>query len=171
MSWMLALAVQQMQMPAVKFSTYTGVSVNGGTPQIIPILIGFSTYKPYILGYHYFWKHPYQALKEHNRWTFSPRCNLSENSERHRKKITRCCAFTKDTHGWFSFGDSQNGPVHHNLQQKPAKIRPKGFSPFQFASCQFRLNFWNSSLTSSVNFEELRGKLLQKIHPHTLFVP
>ena len=124
-------------------------------------------YKPYILGYHYFWKHLYQALNESNRWTVSPRCNLSENSERHRTKIRRSCTMKKDTDGWLSFGDSQNGPVHHNLQQKPAKIRPKGFSPFQFASCLFRLNFWNSSLTSSVNFEELRGKLLQKIHPHT----
>jgi len=60
-----------------------------------------------------------------------------ENSERHRKKIRRCCAFTKDTDGWLSFGDSQNGPVHQNLQQKPAKIRPKVFHPSNLPAACF----------------------------------
>ena len=34
-----------------------GVSLNGGTPQS-SILKGFNHYKPSILGYLYFWKHP-----------------------------------------------------------------------------------------------------------------
>ena len=35
-----------------------GVSENSGTPKS-SILIGFPTIKPSILGYPYFWKHPY----------------------------------------------------------------------------------------------------------------
>ena len=37
---------------------YMGVSKNRGTPKS-SILIGFFLYKPSILGYLYFWKHPY----------------------------------------------------------------------------------------------------------------
>ena len=37
---------------------YMGVSWNGGTPQIIHFNRVFH-YKPSILGYHYFWKHPW----------------------------------------------------------------------------------------------------------------
>ena len=37
-----------------------GVSKNNGTPKS-SILIGFFHYKPSILGYPYFWKHPYIA--------------------------------------------------------------------------------------------------------------
>ena len=37
---------------------YMGVSKNRGTPQIINFNMGFH-YKPSILGYPYFWKHPY----------------------------------------------------------------------------------------------------------------
>ena len=43
---------------------HMGVSLNGGTPKS-SILIGFSKvfhYKPSILGYPYFWKHPYSVL-------------------------------------------------------------------------------------------------------------
>ena len=35
-----------------------GVSLNGGTPKS-SILIGFLQFSPSILGYPYFWKHPY----------------------------------------------------------------------------------------------------------------
>ena len=38
-----------------------GVSKNRGTPKS-SILIGFFHYKPSIMGYHYFWKHPYGFL-------------------------------------------------------------------------------------------------------------
>ena len=38
------------------------VSENSGTPKS-SILIGVFQYKPSILGYHYFWKHPYQSLE------------------------------------------------------------------------------------------------------------
>ena len=37
---------------------HMGVSKNSGTPRS-SILIGFFHYKPSILGYPYFWKHPY----------------------------------------------------------------------------------------------------------------
>ena len=43
-------------------TVHMGVSENGGTPKS-SILIGFFHYKPSILGYPYFWKHPY--LVEH----------------------------------------------------------------------------------------------------------
>ena len=38
---------------------YMDASENNGTPKS-PILIGVFHYKPSILGYHYFWKHPYR---------------------------------------------------------------------------------------------------------------
>ena len=40
---------------------YMGVSKNNGTPQIIHFNRVFH-YKPSILGYHYFWKHPYMNI-------------------------------------------------------------------------------------------------------------
>ena len=39
------------------------VSENSGTPQIIHFNRGFH-YKPSILGYPYFWKHPYHFFKQ-----------------------------------------------------------------------------------------------------------
>ena len=49
-----------------------GVSENSGTPKS-SILIGFSIYKPSILGYPYFWKHPYipTEIPETLRWATS----------------------------------------------------------------------------------------------------
>jgi len=45
----------------VVVSCKLGVSKNSGTPKS-SILIGFSIYKPSILGYPYFWKHPFLSL-------------------------------------------------------------------------------------------------------------
>ena len=42
---------------------YIGVSKNRGIPKS-SILIGFFHYKPFILWYHYFWKHPYNPGQE-----------------------------------------------------------------------------------------------------------
>ena len=49
---------------------YMGVSENSGTPKS-SILIGVFRYKPSILGYHYFWKHP------HVTWFLSLYCYRS----------------------------------------------------------------------------------------------
>ena len=40
------------------YKPYMGVSENGGTPKSSHFNRDFH-YKPSILGYHYFWKHPY----------------------------------------------------------------------------------------------------------------
>ena len=48
-----------------------GVSKNRGTPKS-SILIGFFHHKPSILGYHYFWKHPYIDRFQGNKQTSSP---------------------------------------------------------------------------------------------------
>ena len=50
---------------------HMGVSKNNGTPKS-SILMGFSHHKPSILGYPYFWKHPYSEdwillILEHRR--------------------------------------------------------------------------------------------------------
>ena len=50
--------------------SYMGVSKNNGTPKS-SILIGVFHYKPSILGYPYFWKHPYDVVclhGLHSRW-------------------------------------------------------------------------------------------------------
>ena len=56
--------------------TYMGVSEKGGTPKI-SILIGFSTIKPSILGYPYFWKPPYiyQMI-----WKYPSSCSLERQN-------------------------------------------------------------------------------------------
>ena len=47
------------------WENYMGVSKNRGTPKSSN-LIGFSHYKPSILGYQYFWKHPYMENDYHS---------------------------------------------------------------------------------------------------------
>ena len=46
---------------AIEECRHSGVSKNNGIPKS-SILIGFFHYKPSILGYPYFWKHPYDSL-------------------------------------------------------------------------------------------------------------
>ena len=46
----------QIQDLSLQTDVYSDVSENSGTPKS-SVLIGFSNYKPSILGYHYFWKH------------------------------------------------------------------------------------------------------------------
>ena len=49
---------------------FMDVSENSGTPQIIHFNRVFH-YKPSILGYHYFWKHPYDKLTDFRARTFN----------------------------------------------------------------------------------------------------
>ena len=51
------------------FHLYMGVSENSGfSLQIIHLFIGFSMFLPSILGYPYFWKHPYRSGLVHILW-------------------------------------------------------------------------------------------------------
>ena len=60
---------------ALFFPKDMDVSKNRGAPQIIHFNRVFH-YKPSILGYHYFWKHPYQNSK------IDTRCNLIFSSRK-----------------------------------------------------------------------------------------
>ena len=56
---------------------FVGVSENSGAPKS-SILIGGFHYKPSILGYPYFWKHPYMNIPCHNIWAInSLHCKLT----------------------------------------------------------------------------------------------
>ena len=55
----ISLTCRESRLPkTLQVRKYMGVSKNRGTPKS-SILIGIFHYKPSILGYHYFWKHPY----------------------------------------------------------------------------------------------------------------
>ena len=63
---------QQKNCPTIKTArkNHVDVSENSGTPKS-SILIGVFHYKPSILGYPYFWKHPCGFPK-----VFQPRCEI-----------------------------------------------------------------------------------------------
>ena len=52
----------KMKLQTCNLVRHVGVSENSGTPKS-SILIGFFHYKPSILGYPYFWKHPCNSFQ------------------------------------------------------------------------------------------------------------
>ena len=108
---------------------HMGVSLNGGTPKTSHFNRVFHC-KPSILGYHYFWKHPWKALKFTEHQNFFQMTENDITLPNWGKGISTLHfllafqSFQKGDHGWSppDFGDAMTTDIEPFMMSNPRII-------------------------------------------------
>ena len=135
-----------------------GISKNSGTPKS-SILIGFP-YKPSILGYHYFWKHPNghsgsKQLQWHPVVTQASQFGLGQPGKVRQEHLAAVIwnPSHKDTACWFPRLDCKDPKSERDNECCKAKSKDSVFLMFLMIPDQTPASCWCRHLRFTMNFQ------------------